>query len=85
MKTIVFFEAIESRKRVSFFYDENKVEIEPYFLAEDRFGHKVVYGKIAGSDYVKKFEYARISNLRIEPVRFAPSLALHTYTAVVHS
>lgn len=85
MKSTVFSEAIESRKRVSFFYDDGVVEIEPYFLAEDRFGNKVIYGKLSGSDYVKKFEFSRISNLRIQTARFAPALPLFTFPASLHS
>lgn len=85
MKSSVFSEAIETRKRVSFFYDESVVEIEPYFLAEDRFGNKVIYGKVNGSEYVKKFEFNRISNLRIQAARFAPSLPMFTYPVGIHS
>ncbi|MBV6511175.1 MAG: hypothetical protein HRU80_06105 [Ignavibacteriales bacterium] len=80
MKSMIFSEAIEKRRKVNFFYDDLLIEIEPYFLAMDKFGHKVVYGKVTGTDAVRKFEFFKISNLRVLLQGFAPALPLYTGT-----
>ncbi|MCC6549650.1 MAG: hypothetical protein IT279_06230 [Ignavibacteriaceae bacterium] len=82
MKSLIFSEAIEKRRKVTFFYDDAMIEIEPYFLAMDRFGHKVVYGKVSGTVSVRKFEFIKISNLRVLRKGFAPALPLYTGTYI---
>ncbi|GMU85864.1 MAG: hypothetical protein AMXMBFR48_11060 [Ignavibacteriales bacterium] len=77
MKSLIFLEAIDKRRKVTFLYDYTLVEIEPYFLAMDRFGHKVVYGKVSGTLTVRKFEFIKISNLRVLMQGFAPALPLY--------
>lgn len=82
MKSIIFSEAIDKRRKVTFLYDDILMEIEPYFLAMDKFGHKVVYGKVSGTDAVRKFEFFKISNLRVLMQGFAPALPLYSGTYI---
>ncbi|MBM4170737.1 MAG: hypothetical protein FJ214_02565 [Ignavibacteria bacterium] len=65
MKTILFSTAIFNRNRVKFLYGLNQIILEPYYVARNKNGKKVIYGKTNGIKEIKMFEYEKISNIKI--------------------
>lgn len=77
MKTNIFKSAIRNRNRIRFFYGMKETMIEPYYIAVERNGSKVIYGKIIDSNEVKKFNYSYISNIKIlDKKRFSPVIPI---------
>ncbi len=65
MKSLLFTSAIRNRNRVKFWYGSEEVSLEPYYIANNKNGKKVVYGKLYGSNEIKMFEYERMCNIKI--------------------
>jgi hypothetical protein len=65
MKTQIFSEAISKRNQIKFLYGLDEVLLEPYYIAKDKFGKKVLYGRVTNSSEIKKFEYCLIANIKV--------------------
>ncbi len=77
MKTEIFKSAIKNRNRVRFIYGMTETMIEPYYIAVERSGSKVIYGKIFNSNEIKKFNYGKISNIKVlDKKRFSPVIPI---------
>lgn len=77
MKTVLFSNAIIRRNRIRFLYDLDEVIIDPYYISQEKSGKKVIYGKTYNSNEIRKYEYFRISNIKIiENIRFSPVIPI---------
>ena len=77
MKSEIFNSAILSRQKLKFLYKLNKIELEPYFLAINRDGHKVIYGRVNNSSNIKMFEFNKIFNIKVlEHTKFSPIIPI---------
>ncbi len=77
MKSNVFVEAISKRNKVRFNYGLTEIIIEPYYLSKDKYGKKVIYGKLNYSNEIRRFEYEKISNLKLlEFNHFSPIIPI---------
>ena len=77
MKTQIFSEAISKRNQIKFLYGLNEVVLEPYYLTRDKFGRKVIYGRVTNSSEIKKFEYGLIANIKVfSNKRFSPRIQM---------
>jgi len=76
MKSQLFNEAIYNRFSIRFLYNTTEVLIDPYFITEVK-GRKYIYGRLYNSNEIKKFEYNRISNIRVFKNRhFSPRIPI---------
>jgi hypothetical protein len=77
MKSAIFANAISQRCKIKFLYSFQEVIIDPYFTAIDKNGKKVIYGKSSASNEIKKYEYDRISNIKLLSYqRFSPIIPI---------
>ncbi|HSR17897.1 MAG TPA: WYL domain-containing protein [Ignavibacteriaceae bacterium] len=77
MKSELFSNAIKNRNKIRFIYLSNEVILDPYFISYNKNGKKVLYGRAHNSKEIKKFEYKKISNIRIlNNVRFTPLIPI---------
>ena len=77
MKTQIFSEAINKRNQIRFLYGFDEVLLEPYYIAKDKLGKKVLYGRITNSSEIKKFEYGLIANIKVfSNKRFSPRIQM---------
>jgi hypothetical protein len=77
MKSEIFLRAIRNRNEIRFYYGTDEVFVQPYYITTDRYGNKVLYGKLRGTNEIKKFEYKFISNIRILiSQRFSPIIPI---------
>ena len=77
MKTDIFLSAIISRRNLRFIYGFKEILIEPYYLSREKNGKKIIYGRIKRTNEIKKFEYEKISNIRVlDKVRFSPLIPI---------
>ncbi|MGE5430213.1 MAG: hypothetical protein ACM3QX_04015 [Syntrophomonadaceae bacterium] len=77
MKSQIFKSAIFNRFKIKFLYGLQEVELDPYFLSYDKNGQKVIYGKTNFSNEIKKYEFARIANIKVLcRNRFSPILPI---------
>ncbi len=77
MKSAIFASAINQRCRIKFLYSLQEVIIDPYFTAIDKNGKKVIYGKLAASNQIRKYDYDRISNIKLlDYQRFSPIIPI---------
>ncbi len=77
MKTDIFSAAIYSRSNLRFLYDLQEILIEPYYLTRERSGKKVIYGRVRKTNEVRKFNYEKISNIRVlNNFRFSPVIPI---------
>lgn len=77
MKSEIFSTAISNRNRIKFLYDMNEILIDPYFISKERNGKKVIYGKLFNSSEIKKFEYEKITNIKIlNNLKFSPVIPI---------
>ena len=65
MKTELFSKAIINRNRVRILYNLQETFLEPYFISKNKFGKKVVFGRINNSHEIKMMEYDKIMNIKI--------------------
>jgi len=80
MKTDIFIQAIRNRRNLRFLYGLQEINLEPYYIARNRLGKKVIYGRIRRTNEVRKFEYDRIANIRIvESLRFSPRIPINSF------
>lgn len=77
MKSEIFNSAILSRKKIKFLYNLNQVELEPYFLAINKSGEKVIYGRVNNSSKIKMFQFNKIFNIKVlEHTKFSPIIPI---------
>ncbi len=77
MKTDIFSAAIYSRSKLRFLYDLKEILIEPYYITRERSGKKVIYGRVRNTNEVRKFNYEKISNIRVlNNFRFSPVIPI---------
>ncbi len=77
MKSEIFNSAILGRRKLQFLYNLNNVELEPYFLALNREGKKVIYGRVNNSSKIKMFEFNKIFNIKVlEYSKFSPIIPI---------
>jgi hypothetical protein len=77
MKTEIFSHAILNRSTLRFFYETTEITLEPYFIATDRDGNKVIYGKQKYGRGIEKFEYRKIANIHIlDTPKFTPLIPI---------
>lgn len=82
MKTDIFIQAIRDRRNLQFLYDLQEVNLEPYYIARNIFGKKVIYGRLRSTNEIRKFEYNKIANIRIlESFRFSPLIPLNAFAS----
>jgi hypothetical protein len=82
MKTDIFIQAIQNRKILQFLYELHKINLEPYYISKNRFGKKIIYGRIKNSNEIRKFEYNKIANIRIiESFRFSPRIPINSFAS----
>ena len=65
MKTRIFQNAIGNRNKLRFLYWVDEVTIEPYYISFNKAGGKVLYGRVKGSNEIRKFEYKSICNIKV--------------------
>lgn len=77
MKTNIFINAIRNRLDVRFLYCSSEIMLEPYYITRNRFGRKVIYGRVKHTKEIRKFEFYRIANIHVvESVKFSPLIPL---------
>lgn len=82
MKTDIFIQAIRDRRNLQFLYDLQEVNLEPYYIARNIFGKKVIYGRLRSTNEIRKFEYNKIANIRtLESFRFSPLIPLNAFAS----
>ena len=82
MKTDIFIHAIKKRNNLQFLYGLQEVNLEPYYIAKNKIGQKIIYGRVKNSNQIRKFEYNKIANIRIvESFRFSPRIPISTFAS----
>jgi hypothetical protein len=77
MKTDIFLSAIQKRNNIRFLSNLREILIDPYYITRERNGKKVIYGRVRRTNEIKKFEYEKISNIRVlENLRFSPVIPI---------
>ena len=77
MKTNIFLTAIKNRNNLRFLYGLTEMMIEPYYITREKSGKKVIYGRVKSTNEVRKFEYDKISNIRVlNDVKFSPVIQI---------
>ena len=77
MKTNIFLAAIKNRNKLKFLYSLTEIIIEPYFIAREKSGRRVIFGRVKRTNAVRKFEYNKISNIRIlNEDKFSPVIPI---------
>jgi hypothetical protein len=80
MKTDIFIHAIRNRNNLQFLYGLQKIHLEPYYIAKNSTGKKVIYGRLKNTNEIRKFEYDKIANIRIiESFRFSPRIPINSF------
>lgn len=77
MKSLIFTNAIQKRKRIKFLYGLTENVIDPYFITTEKNGYKVLYGRNSKSNEIKRFEFRRIANIKVmENISFSPVIPI---------
>ncbi len=77
MKTEIFTSAIYNRNKIRFIYGLNEILLDPYYISRERNGKKVIYGRMFNSSEIRKFEYQKISNIKVlKNIRFTPIIPI---------
>ena len=77
MKTNIFLTAIKNRNNLRFLYGITELMIEPYYITKEKSGKKVIYGRVKSTNEIRKFEYDKISNIRVlDDVKFSPVIPI---------
>lgn len=77
MKSEIFKRAIVTRSKLQFLYNLNYFSIEPYYIAVEKNGRKVIYGKLNNSSEIKKFDYKKIANIKVlNTKKFSPVIPI---------
>ncbi|MBN1300874.1 MAG: hypothetical protein JW995_06630 [Melioribacteraceae bacterium] len=77
MKTELFEQAIKQRHKLKFLYNMKEVNIEPYYITQNRAGKKVIFGRVDSSFEIKMFEYDKIVNIKVlDHIKFSPIIPI---------
>ena len=77
MKTEIFAEAILNRFRLTFIYEHQNVTMDPYLIAHNRAGKKVIFGRINRTNEIRQFEYDKIFNIKtVNNAPFSPIIPI---------
>ncbi len=77
MKTEIFRDAIKNRNKIRFYYGLYQWVVEPYYIARDRNGNKVLYAKISSTNEVKKFDFRKMANIKVfNNYKFSPVIPI---------
>ena len=77
MKSEIFNSAILGRRKIKFLYNLRNIELEPYFLAHNKKGKKVIYGRVNNSSNIQMFEFNKIFNIKVlENSKFSPIIPI---------
>lgn len=77
MKTEIFAQAILNRFRLCFLYENKNITMDPYLIAHNRNGKKVVFGRINRTNEIRQFEYDKIFNIKtIDHSQFSPIIPI---------
>ncbi|MEP0860960.1 MAG: hypothetical protein HRF52_05940 [Ignavibacterium sp.] len=77
MKTDIFREAIKNRNKIRFYYGLYQWVVEPYYVAKDRNGNKVLYAKVSSTNEVKKFDFKKMANIKVfDNYKFSPIIPI---------
>lgn len=80
MKSDIFSKAISDRNKVRFLYGFSEVVLEPYYIAYNKNGKKVIYGRISSTHEIKMFEYEKIMNIKILAYnKFSPIIPIMSF------
>ena len=82
MKTEIFIQAIKNRNNLQFLYGLQEINLEPYYIAKNKIGKKVIYGRLINSNEIKKFDYSKIANIKIlRSFRFSPRIPINSFAS----
>ncbi len=82
MKTDIFIQAIRKRNNLQFLYGLQQMNIEPYYISKNKFGKKILYGRIKNTNEIRKFEYNKIANIRIiNSIKFSPLIPINSFAS----
>lgn len=77
MKSKIFLEAIKSRNKIRFYYGLLQWFVEPYLISKTKNGNKVLYAKVCGTNEVRKFDFNKISNIKVyNEYKFSPVIPI---------
>ncbi len=77
MKSDIFITAIRNRNYLTFLYRLKEIHLEPYYIAREKSGKKVIYGRVNTTKEIKKFEYDRIANIKVvDTFKFSPIIPI---------
>lgn len=77
MKTDIFREAIKNRNKIRFYYGLYQWVVEPYYVAKDRNGNKVLYAKVSSTNEIKKFDFKKMANIKVfDNYKFSPIIPI---------
>lgn len=76
MKSKIFLDAIKSRNKIRFYYGLLQWYVEPYLISRTSKG-KVLYAKVCGTNEVRKFDFKKISNIKVyNKYKFSPVIPI---------
>ncbi len=77
MKSNIFLDAIRKRNYLKFLYGLEETCIEPYYITYNKDGRKVIYGRVSRTNEIRKFDFAKIANIKILSAnRFSPVIPI---------
>jgi hypothetical protein len=77
MKSEIFSSAIHNRNKIKFLYGLNEVLLDPYYISREMGGRKVIYGRMYNSSEIRKFEFKKITNIKVlENKKFSPIIPI---------
>ncbi|AFH48206.1 Hypothetical protein IALB_0494 [Ignavibacterium album JCM 16511] len=77
MKTEIFRDAIKNRNKIRFYYGIYQWVVEPYYVAKDKYGNKVLYAKVSSTNEVKKFDFRKMANIKVfSDYKFSPVIPI---------
>ncbi len=69
MKSEIFSQAIKEGRSLRFYYQLKEIILDPYFIFTEEDGTKALYGKSYSTSRLTKFDFERIVNIRLLPLR----------------
>lgn len=77
LKSEIFLDAIKRRNTIRFLYCLQEITLDPYFIARNKIGKKVIYGRDFGSSIVRRYEFDKIMNIKVlRNPRFSPIIPI---------
>lgn len=77
MKSEIFLSAIKERKSLKLTYGFNEIIFEPYYVVTNKFGKKVVFGRVNRTNEIKMLEFDKIYGISVlQMAKFSPLIPL---------